>query len=188
MSTCLTPDMGAERTCAGAAGETAAGEGAEYAWLTYVYLLKWTQAPLKRLAGSAPCPASMSAEHRCTAAAGETAAGEEAEYAWLAQPSLKPFNQGDLFGDAEAPRTGDTTLQACVAAAERAMRANIAQVGRSVLIWPFCGALADQCMHAWPDICHQATGACCSMLIVIKATPCWCTPMCWAAGPCIVPL
>ena len=60
--------------------------------------------------------------------AGEMAAGEEAEYAWLTQPSLKPFNQGDLFGDADAPRTGDTTLQACVAAAERAMHANNQQV------------------------------------------------------------
>ena len=57
---------------------------------------------------------------------------EEAEYAWLTAASLKPFNSGDLYGDAEAPRTGDTTLQACVAAAERAMHANIVQASASL--------------------------------------------------------
>ena len=59
--------------------------------------------------------------------------GEEAEYAWLTQPSLKLFNSGDLVGDADAPRSGDANLQACVAAAERAMHANNLQVSYLLL-------------------------------------------------------
>ena len=63
------------------------------------------------------------------------------------QPSLKPFKPGDLSGDAEGPRTGDVNLQACVAAAERAMRAHSMQVRRSSHLQT-CPCIRHQARHA----------------------------------------
>ena len=48
--------------------------------------------------------------------------GEEAEYAWLQADSLKPFTAGDSTGNPDGVLSGDATLQACVAAAKRALQ------------------------------------------------------------------
>ncbi|KAK9839116.1 hypothetical protein WJX74_009858 [Apatococcus lobatus] len=48
---------------------------------------------------------------------------EEEEYAWLAHGCLKPFVQGDGVGSKPAGIQADPTLQACIAAAERAVSA-----------------------------------------------------------------
>ena len=58
----------------------------------------------------------------CLAAAVGEGEGEEAEYAWLQAESLKPFSAGDTSGNPDGVLSGDPTLQACVAAADRALQ------------------------------------------------------------------
>ncbi len=48
---------------------------------------------------------------------------EEAEYAWLSIDSLKPFREGDSLAFEEDKHISDPTLKACIAAAERAVKA-----------------------------------------------------------------
>lgn len=47
---------------------------------------------------------------------------EDAEYAWLQAESLRPFSAGDASGNPDGILSGDATLQACVAAADRAVQ------------------------------------------------------------------
>lgn len=54
-------------------------------------------------------------------APGSREAVEEAEYAWLPVDCLKPFGIGDGSGAGDGSMPIDGTLQACVAAAERAV-------------------------------------------------------------------
>lgn len=48
---------------------------------------------------------------------------DEAEYAWLSLDSLKPFREGDSLTAEDEAHVSDPTLTACIAAAERAVKA-----------------------------------------------------------------
>ena len=48
---------------------------------------------------------------------------DEAEYAWLSLDSLKPFREGDSLTAEDETHVSDPTLTACIAAAERAVKA-----------------------------------------------------------------
>lgn len=48
---------------------------------------------------------------------------DEAEYAWLSLDSLKPFREGDSLTAEDENHVSDPTLTACIAAAERAVKA-----------------------------------------------------------------
>lgn len=48
---------------------------------------------------------------------------DEAEYAWLSLDSLKPFREGDSLTAEDESYVSDPTLTACIAAAERAVKA-----------------------------------------------------------------
>ena len=48
---------------------------------------------------------------------------DEAEYAWLSLDSLKPFREGDSLTAEDENHVSDPTLTACIAAAERTVKA-----------------------------------------------------------------
>lgn len=72
------------------------------------------------------CSAAIQADGGgVTAAATEGAEAEEAEYAWLQADSLKPFTSRASTGNPDGVLSGDATLQACVAAADRALQVSM---------------------------------------------------------------
>ena len=71
--------------------------------------------------------------------------GEEAEYAWLQADSLKPFSAGDTSGNPDGVLSGDGTLQACVAAADRTLQ-----------VWQHSGYHHDRHRALCELLWHQA--------------------------------